>query len=771
MGPEVVASRDWLWRWAFVLLALVAPMLVGYVIYFQWSTPTLDFLLDGYTGRVLTVPQDSFGDWAGLQPADVILSVDGVPFAEWQHPTVGNYPAEIDRAGQHLTLELPVVPLVKVNVAPLLTGVLVALVFWGMGTMLLWRRFRQKDVRILFLLAQVFAVAVLLLLAHPAGVRPRWMTLLSITCFHLAAPLLLHHTLTFPVPLGSPSQRRRVLGPVYSLALVMMFGSFYWGPVGTRLGVLYTTLEVVAALGVLIYVYARHASPHDRRRLRLIVSGNLMAGVPPLLLYLLPSILGSSYRMPGWMMGPFLVIAPLSYLYATARHNLFGIDRLLNRALVYALLSLAVLLLYLGPFVAIYRLLPGDPLLQMMVAVGLTMLVGFSFNWLRTRVQRLVDRIFYGGWYDYASVIETVSDALVRTLDRNRLTEVLTRKVPAMMHLHAAQFQIGESAELEAHSQPLSPSTMQFRLAFRGQKRGLWTVGPRCDGDDLTVTDQRILQTLARQAEVALNNVLLIETLRRQLDEIRAMQQQLLRSREEERSRLARDLHDGPVQALVAINLQLGLLLSQSSPPAPLPTLGGGSPPSQSWEREGQGKGESTSPLNDALTAMRGEVRHLLADLRQACAELRPPMLDALGLGAALRVLADEWSGQCGVAVQFDMPPDAALRSLSDEVSVNLYRVVQEALANIAHHAAAQQVTIRLAWQNSQLVLTVQDDGQGFSVPLALHNLVSQGHFGLAGMQERVNLIGGTWKVTSTPGQGTIVHVVWRKRQRSEQQI
>ncbi len=110
---------------------------------------------------------------------------------------------------------------------------------------------------------------------------------------------------------------------------------------------------------------------------------------------------------------------------STIRHNLFGIDRLLNRALVYVLLFLAVFLLYLGPFLLFYRLLPGDPLLQTTVAASLLLLVGLTFDWVRTQVQRLVDRPFYGGWYDYPGVVETVSDALARSRQREQLVEDL----------------------------------------------------------------------------------------------------------------------------------------------------------------------------------------------------------------------------------------------------------------------------------------------------------------------------------------------------------
>ncbi|MBM4461464.1 MAG: histidine kinase, partial [Chloroflexi bacterium] len=141
------------------------------------------------------------------------------------------------------------------------------------------------------------------------------------------------------------------------------------------------------------------------------------------------------------------------------------------------------------------------------------------------------------------------------------------------------------------------------------------------------------------------------------------------------------------------------------------------------------------------------------------CAELRPPMLDTLGLGAALRALAEEWSGEYGIATRLDLPADAELRLLPGEATVNLYRVVQEALTNVARHAGASTVSIRLAWEGARLVLTIADNGRGFSVPAVLHDLTAHGHFGLAGMAERVALIGGAMAVTSAPGQGTTIRV------------
>jgi signal transduction histidine kinase len=559
---------------------------------------------------------------------------------------------------------------------------------------------------------------------------------------NLAAPLFLHYCLTFPVELGTAPQRRWALAFAYLLAPVAAISGVSRTPLGVRLSISYAVVVITAALAALIYVYVRRATPDSRRRLRLAFLGTLLAVVPPNLFYLLPSLVGLPRLMPAWVAGLFLLVAPGSYVLAVVRDNLFGIDRLLNRTSVYALLSLGILLLYLGPFLLIYRFLPGDWLAQVFVAAALTLLVGLSLDWTRQRVQRFVDRIFYGGWYDYPGVVEKISDALARSIERAQLTDVLTQQVPTLMQLDGGHLWIDTPNAL-AH-RTATPPQLRFPLIFQNQTRGVWLVGARRDGDDFSDADRRILTTIARQAETALSNVLLVETLRHQLDEIRASretlahaQRQLLRSREEERARLARDLHDGPIQDLVGLNMQLGLLLA---PDLDLPGL-----------RDLEG-----------LKAMRAEVRELLTDLRQVCAELRPPMLDTMGLGAALRVLADDWSSQNGIAVNLDLAPDARLRTLPDEVAVNLYRLVQEALTNIARHAAARQVTIHLAWEDSHLALTIRDDGRGFVVPGAFHELAAQGHFGLVGMQERVALIGGELSLESAPGMGTTVRVAWQ---------
>ena len=739
----------------YTLVMVIVPALIAYDVYFQWRTPALDFYFDATTGLVREVPADSYADWAGLHPGDIIQTVDGVPFREWiiggwHDMSQGPYFAHVERLNGTQTIEieieLPAIPVARLNFLALLNTALVALIFWSSGAILLLRRPQQPEVHLIYLLSQVFAVILLFPLAHPPPyLAPRaGLTLSSIGIF-IAAPLLLHYYLTFPVRLGDRLRRRWWLIGIYGLAILSLT---LWlnSPRWRRWGAAGVLLEITAAIIVLVYVYVRRASPNGRRRLRVVVLGNITAALPGLLLYILPQMVHHSPYIPEWLLAWCLVIAPISYLYATLRYNLFGIDRLLNRALVYILLSLSILSLYLGPFLLIYRLAPNDWLAHTMVAAGLTMLVGLAFDWSRTQIQRLVDHLFYGGWYDYPGVVETVSAALARTLNREQLVEVLTRQIPEMMQLHPGHLWIGEPDETLPPE--VAGTHLRFTFSLPGRRPATWIVGTRCDKEEFTAADRRILNTLADQAEIALNNVLLVEALRRRLSEIREAQRQLLRSREEERARLSRDLHDGPIQTLVGLNMQLGLFLTTAETT--------------------EGKNTLPDERVEELKAMRAEVQSLLKDLRQICSELRPPMLDTLGLGASLRALAQEWSTQNNISVTLDMPADHILRTLPEEVAVNFYRVAQEALSNIARHAGANRVTLQLVWRPPTLLMTVQDNGRGFKLPADLHDLATTGHFGLVGMQERADLIGGTLTVKSDPGQGTSVQVVWQTPSQEE---
>ena len=198
---------------------------------------------------------------------------------------------------------------------------------------------------------------------------------------------------------------------------------------------------------------------------------------------------------------------------------------------------------------------------------------------------------------------------------------------------------------------------------------------------------------------------------------------------EEERRRLARELHDDAIQSLIALNqrIQLAQLAQRDSPAA------------------------------EQLQEMEQMVSQLIADLRRQIHALRPIYLEDLGLVPALQMLCREMEDAHPIAVNFHT--DGKVRRLAADVELALYRIAQEALSNVARHAAANTATVILSFDPERVTLTVRDDGQGFVTPESPAELAPQGHFGLLGIHERAELIGAHLTLESQPGRGTRVRI------------
>ncbi len=160
-----------------------------------------------------------------------------------------------------------------------------------------------------------------------------------------------------------------------------------------------------------------------------------------------------------------------------------------------------------------------------------------------------------------------------------------------------------------------------------------------------------------------------------------------------------------------------------------------------------------------------GEVQQKLAEavdttdqtmeqIRRLAHGLHPPVLDKFGLGPAIEGLCDDFSGKTHLDIHAHLDP---LPSLDDQMAISLYRVLQEALTNVVKHAEATMVEVALIHDGEFIELSVRDDGQGF-VP-AVERAISPSGMGLAGMQERVELVGGELRLRSTPGLGTRIMV------------
>ena len=201
------------------------------------------------------------------------------------------------------------------------------------------------------------------------------------------------------------------------------------------------------------------------------------------------------------------------------------------------------------------------------------------------------------------------------------------------------------------------------------------------------------------------------------------------RTQEEERRRIARELHDGTVQALVAVGRRLEYLEGATQDPE----------------------------LGSQLTTLRQQVGDSAAEVRRFSRELRPLVLEDLGLVPALRYLSNQLSEQDGIEVNLTVR--GAVGGLDSDQELVLFRIFQETLTNISKHAQATAVNALVESDAEGTLLQVSDNGRGFNQPFSTNEFARSGHFGLMGIQERAQLLGGRLELKSRPGQGTTVRV------------
>jgi signal transduction histidine kinase len=402
---------------------------------------------------------------------------------------------------------------------------------------------------------------------------------------------------------------------------------------------------------------------------------------------------------------------------AVLRYRLYGIDVLVSRAVVYGLLTVAVAGVYLAAVaVAGERFAPRRGL---SVPVLVTVLAATVLLPVREQLQRRVDRVFFGDrgapYVAMARLGRQVEDAA----DTEPVLASLAAVVAASLRLPyvAVELRVGEEWVPAAASgrPPAEPADVEcFPLMFQREAVGRLMTGRRAPGEKLSPDDERLLGNLARQVAPAAHAV----ALRQALEASRA---RLVTAREEERRRLRRDLHDGLGPALAGLTLGLDAARSLAT---------------------GQ------CELDDLLTRLKAETRQALEDVRHIAYGLRPPALDQLGLEGALREEITRTERQAaGLTVTLSLS-GPELPALPAAVEVAAYRIIIEAVTNVARHAAARSCRVSVTASGRDLLLEVDDDGTG--MPEGWRAGV-----GITSMRERAAELGGRLAIEALAPHGT----------------
>jgi two-component system NarL family sensor kinase len=464
------------------------------------------------------------------------------------------------------------------------------------------------------------------------------------------------------------------------------------------------TAAVLAAASLV--VRWRGSDGADRQRLGWVVLGGLTTF----------ALLASAQVLDGPAAEVLVAVAmlplPAACAVAAVRHGLWGVEAVLTRSMVYAVLAAAVVVGYVAAVAVLGVVLgatTGAPVLA-------TVLVALGVLPLHARLQRLVNRLVHGDVEDPWTALQAVGDRLESTPDpaevADRVLPELVTRVVRLLRVGSASVELTDGGLFVAGEG--GGTETRVPLTYAGATVGALVV--RSDAP-LPRTQARLLDRLARQVAVAVHAALLARDAQRSRELVVA-------AREEERRRLRRDLHDGlgPSLAACALQAETARDLVDADPSA------------------------AVAVLDRLVPRLSGTVD----DVRDLVHGLRPPTLDELGLGGAVTELAARFCGP-GTSVDVAVGDGLGPGDLPAAVDVAAYRIVSEALANVHRHASAASVAVTLRRHEDHLAVEVVDDGIGLSDS-------RRTGVGLASMAERAAELGGRLSITrGDDGRGTSV--------------
>lgn len=740
----------------------------------------------GYGNAIVYGIDQSNPSAAKLLVGDRIISGDGLRPADI-YRMEGKKPGDIinlliERNGRTISLPVSVTEPHLQTILSRLLPLAVAVVFWCAGSIVL--AFSRGGGQPVFFFLACQAAAIALGSGAISSYGPEWIrSVLSVSMMWAGAFAVQLH-LYFPTRVSMRYTRKIgwiLFGGTGILSIFFLSAGFldlhlFRESVYKWAALLTLGLELIGIIGLLVRTFRKAETALERNQAGFIVLAGIIGTFPLTAFAIIPDLIVGHPLLPYEVSFAGILLIPMGYGYAIFRYRMIGANKTINRGAAYALILLFLAGIYSIWYALSTRFLPPSIALSPMWSFALTITLVIFTNKLYRVSLNFVNNVLYGGWYDYRSVVENVSSSIRGAEnDAERIGEVLCqiigksmrlehvklllpegeefhylanrpnqieRKTPEQYRLfldYVEEIKTGEGqfipwksdfeASLES-SNEREQDRSQYLVQLQGkdnQSLGVLLIGRKSDGEDLDGNDLEILQVVIHQAQITLENMRLLKEVRKHADMVSRLHLEVVKTREDERKSVSRDLHDLIIQPLAGINFKVAQL-----------------------------KADLSHLQEDDLAEIYAEIRQAIAEVRQICTRLRPPALDVLGLAAAIQSKVDEFEEEVPFEIQLQIGGNED-QEVSDEVKLCIYRLIQEGLRNAQKHSDADFVEVSMHTTSESVSVTILDNGRGFVVPDRLDRLALNEHFGLLGMKELVESAKGKLRITSSPGEGCVI--------------
>lgn len=762
----------------YVFVALVLA-LMGWAGYKDLSHPTLG-LYWGYSSGLVYQNDGNNPGVAGIEIGDRLISGNGLEaksvYKLIDQGEVKTIRLQFERKGTIFSVDADLIKPALGTVIGRMSVFLIAFCFWLTGS-LIYAFGQDTEQAILFLFFSLFT-SVTLSAGSISSFGPEWLKVLLFLGIIWCGFFAIHLHLNFPAKLNIQN-RTMVLRVLFAVSIGLSFlfsvGSVLHADTTIisslwTIGLITFGVEMLAVMLILGNSFFRSSSVLERTRAGIVVLTVIFGVLPVLFFSIIPELVIGRTILPYEISFLSLLLFPLGYGYAIMRYRIVSLDSTINRGATLAFLMLLMAGFYSLAFLVLAHFAPGIydqfPFAGMVVTI---LIAGFS-NRLYTYLFALINRVLYGEWYDYQSAVNFISKNLksVESDDQiiaSTFCQVVAKSLQlefmgVILHnkcltLYEANYPVtthqipdeifnqawGQMVTMElfgvgskhlsqnnlakVFSERLASKTqLVMPLQGKDQVLGILVLGRKRGGGILETSDMDVLEVAIHQAQISMEKARLLEDVQENSREIRELHFQVLNAQDEERKKLARELHDQIIQSLIGLNHQISKLRRRSD-----------------------------DKFGNEFDTTQNELSTIIREVRQICDDLRPPVLDNVGLVSAIRSKIDEVQKKEAFHIRFILEGNED-QDIPERTRMFAYRVLLESLANIHKHADAEFVEVRLKITMDELQISVMDNGKGFAVPGKLGTLEKEHHFGLVSLLEDARDLKGNFEIQSAKGGG-----------------